>query len=307
MITMLRFLLKSEKKRVKGVPSQSTDGFTMIELLVGAIVAFLIIGPLLGFVVSILNDDTREQVKTTTDYELQAAVDFISEDLSQAYHIYNPDEIETIKPQLPQEGTPILVFWKLHRLPDSVPLPGTTILPNACTPDLCNDTSVRAVVAYYLVKENDPGSIWCQPTGDCPKRIVRYLSHEPLEKFRGTRVYYDDGELKDSQKGTLDIDPKFTLDNPTADFPQVDVAPDVLVNYISDFSLLPIEIDPASGNEIYIPETNDSVKFTIKANARRRRDGSPDATEFCDPGKNGEGTAECPKASVRVQGLPVQF
>ena len=98
-MTLLQLLLKTRSRSKPSEPTHSTDGFTMIELLVGAIVAFLIIGPLLGFVVNILNDDSREQVKTTTDYELQAAVDFISEDLSQAYYIYNPDQIEEIEGQ----------------------------------------------------------------------------------------------------------------------------------------------------------------------------------------------------------------
>jgi hypothetical protein len=277
--------------------THSTDGFTMIELLVGAIVAFLIIGPLLGFVVNILNDDSREQVKTTADYELQAAVDFISEDLSQAYYIYDPAQIVDIKTQLPA-GDPILVFWKLYRIPNSIPIPGiNNIVPRNCTPDTCNDTSVRAVVAYYLVDDDD--QTWCQPAGDCPKRIVRHLAYEKLEKFRGTRVYYPEGDLKDSQKGTLDIPANFSLEeNPTANFPTVPEDPQVLVNYISGFSLLPI--DETSNPPIYIPDTNDSVKFTIQSNALRRIDGSK--TGFCET-PEGKDSAYCPKASVRVQGL----
>ena len=300
---------------MKDKSTQSTDGFTMIELLVGAIIAFLIIGPLLGFVVNILNDDTREQAKVTTDYELQAAVDFISEDLSQAYYIYDPDQIEDIENNLPDKGEPILVFWKLHRLPNSIPLPGSNISPNKCddNPELCNDTSVRALVSYHLVEENNNNSIWCQPAGDaCPKRIVRYMAPEQLEKFRGTGVYYNqESELDGFQRGALDLaNSDFDLEESPTDIPQVSANDDnvrqaVLVNYVSCFSDQDCFQDQDSPNRIDVADTNDSVKFTIRANARRRRDG--EATEFCDPANDGEGTAECPQASVRVEGLDADF
>ncbi len=299
-MTLLQLLLKTRSRSKPSEPTHSIDGFTMIELLVGAIVAFLIIGPLLGFVVNILNDDSREQVKTTTDYELQAAVDFISEDLSQAYYIYDPDQIEEIQGQLPGDGEPILVFWKLHRLRNSIPITGSNILPSQCddNPGQCNDTSVRAVVAYYL-EETEQNSIWCQPAGDaCPKRIVRYIAREKLERFRGTGVYYQNPQLDNFQQGTLDIsNSDFDIqESPTDSFPDVDVDPDVLVNYISDFS------DPDS-NPIEVSDTNDSVQFTIKANAMRRIDGKK--TGFCETDE-GKGSAYCPKASVRVQGLVIK-
>lgn len=308
-MTLLQFLLKIRHSSKDSISTHSKDGFTMIELLIGAIMAFLIITPLLGFVVSILNDDSREQVKTAADYELQSAIDYISEDLSQAYYIYDPDDpvdgnqIEAIRSNLPSTGTPILVFWKLHRLKNSAPLTGSNIVPRDCTPALCNDTSVRALVSYHLVEETNQNSIWCQPTGNsCPKRIVRHLAHEPLERFRGTGVLYNEGDLSDSQKGTLDIPLNFSLDeNPTANFPTVPADEQVLVNYISRFS------DTPGVDEIDVSDTNDSVQFTITANARRRIDGSKKATEFCDQNGEGEGTAFCPKANVRVEGLRIQL
>ncbi|EAW35925.1 PilW family protein [Lyngbya sp. PCC 8106] len=320
-MTLLQLLLKTRSRSKPSEPTHSTDGFTMIELVVGAVIAFLIMGPLLGFVVNILNDDSREQVKTTTDYELQAAVDFISEDLSQAYYIYDPEhqedektinQIDAIQAKLPRASeTPILVFWKLHRLRNAIPIPGSRITaPKNCTPDECNDTSVRAVVAYYLVKETNPNSIWCQPTTgdgkDCPQRIVRYLAHEPLEKFRGTGIPYPEGDLKDSQKGTLMIPNTFSLEEDpiSSSFPAVSEDPQVLVNYISCFSDSICYPDQDSEDRIDVSDTNDSVQFTIKANAMRRIDGKK--TGFCESDE-GQGSAYCPKASVRVQGLKVKI
>ena len=221
MKNFLQFLIKNQHLRDRS-PDQGSDGFTMIELLVGAIMAFLIITPLLGFVVNILNDDLREEVKATTEYELQAAVDFISEDLSQAFYIYDKEEgdeeedkrVDKGVGNLPDGGTPILVFWKRHRLPDSYPPISNngepSINPIQCDPDVddCDDTYVNALVAYYLI--DDDNDIWCQPLGDpCPKRIVRYLIHDGLKNRYG--LDYQDGQLKDSQKRVAGYNQDFDL------------------------------------------------------------------------------------------------
>jgi type II secretory pathway component PulJ len=93
---LLKFLLNTQLKLNRAKSAQTVSGFTMIELLIGTIIAFLIIGPLLGFVVTILNDDTREQTKSAGEFELQAAIDYMSEDISQAYYIYTPEQLEQI-------------------------------------------------------------------------------------------------------------------------------------------------------------------------------------------------------------------
>ena len=56
--------------------------------------AFLIITPMLAFVVDMLNTDRREQVKSNTEQDIQAAVDFIAQDLSQAIYIYDNNGIK---------------------------------------------------------------------------------------------------------------------------------------------------------------------------------------------------------------------
>ena len=100
MKTLLRLLLKSQHQRNRSGPAQTEKGMTLVELLVGAIMAFLIITPMLGFVVDMLNTDRREQVKSNTEQDLQAAVDFIAQDLSQAIYIYDNDGVNAIKSSL---------------------------------------------------------------------------------------------------------------------------------------------------------------------------------------------------------------
>ncbi|MGB3190317.1 MAG: hormogonium polysaccharide secretion pseudopilin HpsC [Limnoraphis sp.] len=130
--------------------SQSVSGFTMIELLVGAILAVLIISPLMGFVVSILEDNKREEAKVASDQEVQAALNFIKEDLSQAVHIYDRTGVAALNDANGIQKinkTPILVFWKRKLVPDILPVNGTD-----CTAG-CNDTFVYSLVTYYVTEE----------------------------------------------------------------------------------------------------------------------------------------------------------
>ncbi len=260
MKTLLRLLLKSQHQRNPSGPDPTDKGMTLVELLVGAIMAFLIITPMIGFVVDMLNSDRREQVKSNTEQDVQAALDFIAQDLSQAIYIYdnNPATISTATttatgipallagsfiPPSNQTQTPILVFWKRHLLKNSLPLiagnqPSTCTAPTPTGGNTnCNDTYVLALVAYYQVSEPNP--TWCQPSGGtCPTRIVRYQIQDGLRDPSSTNPdplqRYFTG-VKDSQKRSDAFNPLFDISNPTQNvtrgaqnFP----APEVLVNYI---------------------------------------------------------------------------
>jgi type II secretory pathway pseudopilin PulG len=262
MKNLLRLLLKSQHQRNRSGPAQTDKGMTLVELLVGAIMAFLIITPMLAFVVDMLNTDRREQVKSNTEQDLQAAVDFIAQDLSQAIYIYDNSAEGVPKllggnfiPSLAAtNGTPILVFWKRQQLKNSLPIvPGQT--PKNCDDQIpqlkgagaCNDTYVLSLVAYYQVS-GEPG-IWCQPSGgSCPTRIVRYQIQDGLRNpTRATDAtpanrYFADAELKnaDGQKRSDAFNigqniPAFDISKPTENVTNPGVNwkdPDVLVNYI---------------------------------------------------------------------------
>jgi type II secretory pathway pseudopilin PulG len=288
MKTLLRLLLKSQHERNCSEPAKTDKGMTLVELLVGSIMAFLIITPMLSFVVDMLNTDRREQVKSNTEQDLQAAVDFIAQDLSQAIYIYDnnpaltntptttPTGIPAIKNQLPPDakGTPILVFWKQQQRKNSVPINPTvanTVKPVNCdqpgNEGQCNDTYVLSLVAYYQFREDDPKSIWCQPSGSaCPTRIARYEITDGIKNPNATSIadlYYTDGETKDTQRPDPAFNREFDLTKPTENVTLatglVSAQSQVLVNYI-DHSAGPIltPCTTALGNPID-PKTEKAV------------------------------------------------
>ena len=242
MKSLLRLLLKSQHPRNRFGPAQTDKGMTLVELLVGSIMAFLIITPMLAFVVDMLNTDRREQVKSNTEQDLQAAVDFIAQDLSQAIYIYDKKGIVAVNssPTLgkfpaPPNGTPILVFWKRQQIKNSVPMNPQAGQPKDCTSDNCNDTYVLSLVAYYQFKETDPNSIWCQPSGGlCPTRIARYEIRDGVRN-PSTLAYYTDTEAKPTQIKDKAFNDKFEISKPTENVTLgggLFDPPEVLVNYI---------------------------------------------------------------------------
>ncbi len=273
---LLRLLLKSQHQRSRSGSAQTEKGMTLIELLIGTVMAFLIITPMLGFVVDMLNTDRREQVKSNTEQDIQAAVDFIAQDLSQAIYIYDGKGIGDIKSKLPDNNDPnkipILVFWKRQQVKNAVPL-SAGLKPSDCripgttggTID-CNDTFVRSLVAYYQIKETDPKSIWCQPSGnDCPKRIARYEIRDGVKNpyaTGGIDPYYTLADVGNDRKSLLQdiaFNPEFKFSEPTKDVTKPAGLPDaaqksqVLVNYIdhSPKAIDAKECENALGN----PET----------------------------------------------------
>ncbi len=158
-MSLFKWLLN---KRLKtSTIKRKSGGFTLIELLVAMILATLVITPLLGFMVNIMQTDRREQAKTNTEQELKAALDFIARDLEQAVYIYDADGINTIRTQLPQNAQPtkyfpVLVFWKRQYIKNGIGI-GTTNC--AAEPNLCDDTFSYSLVAYYLIKDNS-NSTW---------------------------------------------------------------------------------------------------------------------------------------------------
>ena len=202
MLSLFQFILKVKPKKSQVETREAIGGMSMIELLVGTVIAFLIITPLMGFVLGLLNDDSRESAKATTEQELQSALDFIAEDLSQAIYVYdNTGVTELKKTQLPTTGDPILVFWKRQIMKESIPTVSTN-KPKDCTASTtstasnCNDSYVLSLVAYYLTDGN--GGVCKTPNTNC--EIIRYQVHDGLKNpYKGNELY-PDADVKDSQK-----------------------------------------------------------------------------------------------------------
>ncbi|WP_414754901.1 hormogonium polysaccharide secretion pseudopilin HpsC [Anabaena sp. CCY 9910] len=179
MISSLKFLLSLQLKHLKN--SQINKGFTLIELLVAIILAVLVITPLMGFMISVLDSDRKEQAKATTEQEIQAALDYMARDLQQAVYIYDADGITRdrntttvtssgIRDQIPPVKsapncsptsasntnvcTPILVFWKREFVANSVGV-------GSATDTVRDDGFAYSLVAYYLITNpNAANSTW---------------------------------------------------------------------------------------------------------------------------------------------------
>ncbi|MHC5822932.1 MAG: hormogonium polysaccharide secretion pseudopilin HpsC [Nostoc sp.] len=179
----LKFLLSKQLKRSKGI--QQVDGFTLIELLIGMILAFLIITPLLGFMVNILDTDRKEQAKANSEQEIQAALDYIARDLQQAIYIYDATGIgcltgtadtttcpDASTNQLPSptatDRVPVLVFWKRE-------------LVSKATTGTLDDTFVYSLVAYYLIK--DTSTTWSNAA-----RIARWQIRDGIPDPTSTQT-----------------------------------------------------------------------------------------------------------------------
>ncbi|MFS0513231.1 hormogonium polysaccharide secretion pseudopilin HpsC [Nostoc sp. UIC 10607] len=159
-MNILRWLLSTQLKLP--YKQNKNSGFTLIELLVAMIIAFLVITPLLGFMISVLNTDRQEQAKATSEQEIKAALDYIARDLQQALYIYDATGIGCLSGTVdtstcPNAGTtgnqlpsatdrvPVLVFWKRELVNQAITITGTEK----------DDTFVYSLVAYYLIKDNN--------------------------------------------------------------------------------------------------------------------------------------------------------
>jgi hypothetical protein len=167
----ITYQLKDSKSR------QKTGGFTLLELLIGLILAFIVITPLLGFMISIMNQDRQEQAKAASEQEIQSALNYISRDIDQAIFIYDGKGLPQIEDQLPTvtSGTPVLVFWKRKLLPKSLPVRGAA---DCSDPTRCDDAFVYALVAYYQITGDCTNKNW-----SCTSRIGRVELQGPLDNI----------------------------------------------------------------------------------------------------------------------------
>ncbi|NEP06476.1 MAG: hypothetical protein F6K25_27975 [Okeania sp. SIO2G4] len=285
MKTLLKSLLKIQYQQRRSSIIKPTSGFTMIELLVGTIIAFLITVPLLSFVVDMLNTDVREQAKANSEQDIQAAVDYIAQDMSQALYVYDHDGaggvVDAIEGQLPENDDenrkPILVFWKRQLVEEAIPV---SACEEQCKDD---DAYVLSLVAYYEITEDDDTSIWCQPNGEtCPKRIARFQIQDGVTDFTGT--YIDENGDTDEK---LQRDRGFKI--PTSDegyegWTKEDETYEnnleVLVNYVESFTL----------NEV---TDNKLAKITIAGDSQRRIREAVDCAQS---------PSYCPKVTAQVGG-----
>ena len=212
MMNQFQFLLKSHFKQKHSHIAKKNSGFTLIELLVAMILAVLVITPLLGFMINILDTDRKEQAKVNSEQEIQTALDYIAQDLKQAIYIYDARGIDAIQDELPYAGdankVPVLVFWKRE------------FKKAAVTRDYfegTNDGFVYSLVAYYLIQSNstnNPNNIWSNQFRIAKFELKGGINDpdEPFEKDSNGQVRFDDSTPpKPIPKYITDPDPGFAL------------------------------------------------------------------------------------------------
>jgi type II secretory pathway pseudopilin PulG len=168
-------------------------GFTLLELLIASVIGVLIVGTMMTFVFSVSDTDRKEAAKATSQEEIQAALDYIADDMREAVYIYDGEGLNPPSPfvtpgignSLPNytnalnngHGVPVLVFWKryIYQKDKVVFPPGyPSGRPVACLPQASNvncsggDIFRYSLVAYYLVKNNT------NPNWSNTARIVRF-------------------------------------------------------------------------------------------------------------------------------------
>jgi type II secretory pathway pseudopilin PulG len=199
MINSLKFLLKSQIKT--SIKTKKNRGFTVVELLIGLVLAVLIIAPMLTFVTGLLDTDNKEQAKTSTEQDLNASIDYINKELQQAFYIYGPVSTTDARPaiyaQLPfvvsntaTNGvggcnassvsgnsvtcTPIIAFWKKELMEKSIPIDSNA--------NNNHDTFVDSLVVYYYITETKP------TTWSTSGRIARFQIKDGVKNFSGTYI-----------------------------------------------------------------------------------------------------------------------
>jgi type II secretory pathway pseudopilin PulG len=272
MIKLLQLLLTYKFRTTQ--PAQKNGGFTLIELLVGLILAFLVIIPLLGFMVNLLGTDRQEQAKANSEQELQAAADYIARDVEQAIYIYDGYGLGKIQAGLPTvtNSVPVLAFWKRQIIPKVIPVGTSTACQNQTD---CDDAFVYSLVVYYLTQSD---ATCASGTWSCTARIQRVQLRDAVKvkKANGETIIQskDDGfvlfnpEFAASEEDSMNAWPYGASTAGAKD-------PEVLIDYIDQTplpantpwcppikrkrALLPTGYDPTTASQV--PVTPASTGF----------------------------------------------
>ncbi|MBD2003354.1 prepilin-type N-terminal cleavage/methylation domain-containing protein [Trichocoleus sp. FACHB-40] len=261
--------------------SRKISGFTLIEVLVAMIIAALVLTPLLGFMVNILDTDRKEQAKASTEQEIQAALDFIAQDMEQAFYVYEPGALTKststtdaaasgIANQIPGPGLtfagcadgganickPIVVFWKRDYRKEAVKVLGNTKQ---------DDTFVYSLVGYYLIKGNDSNNTWSKAA-----RIARFQIRDGVPDTSTANANdYAPNESPSAGFKPFDRKKSFTQWEKSGD--PYNVQMQVLVDYIDADPTKGFTLNKPAVDNPNTPEKENAIaEIIIRGNARER-------------------------------------
>ena len=184
-MSVSKFIIKSLLKPLR--EQKKASGFTLIELLIGLALTFVIVTPIMTLAISFMNNDRQEQAKNASQQDIQAALDYIAQDLQQAVYVYDTAALSNshdgtdpansgIKNQIPPSSgadscqdeancTPVLAFWKRKYLDrdDTVkdPVTGASVpIKDIDDSNVESDRFVYSLVVYYLIKPTASDTTW---------------------------------------------------------------------------------------------------------------------------------------------------
>ncbi|MFN7528071.1 MAG: prepilin-type N-terminal cleavage/methylation domain-containing protein [Dolichospermum sp.] len=293
MIKILKFIFKNQFKASKSLDKSA--GFTLVELLIALAMSSVMITLLLQFMIRVINTDSDEEIKITSEQEIQIALDYISRDLQQAIYIYDAAGINKINPQLryPNDNTktPILVFWKREISDNNSP---------------GEDNS--SLVVYYL--DNSSSTIWSKAAriskwqiekddeGFAPFNIAQYNTVEDAMnnwQKSGTAYTTDANVLIDY------VDQTKPPDSPPPDSPPPATCPaDTIIPPITWSTITPS--NGMTGFYACVDKANTTAKVFIRGNALARRERDPDKIKYENDENDKKRKSYFPTASAIVQG-----
>lgn len=194
---MKRTLLSRIKQLWASSRRSSTQGFTLLELLVVSAIGAGIMAGLMFIVVQLMETDQRESSRSETQREMQLALDYISAELREAVYVYTGEELVAKYPYLPesltQNSIPVIAFWKQQPFPEIVKR--DVCQANRDNPDAtpginCESSSSYALVVYSLSVANS-SNIWSNNA-----RITRYALTEFESDGDLTQGYVNPGTFE---------------------------------------------------------------------------------------------------------------
>jgi prepilin-type N-terminal cleavage/methylation domain-containing protein len=174
---------------------ESERGFTLIELLIVTLIGAGIVTGLTYIVVELMTADQRETSRTTSQQEMQLALDYMASDMREAVFVYTGDCLDgndsgdcpertnagSLLPYLPASlssngSVPIVAFWRHEPLPRAMreacseayaqanlDADGNPYIP-------CITANSYALVVYSLQRDTNNADVW-----DGRARITRYM------------------------------------------------------------------------------------------------------------------------------------
>ncbi|PZV15634.1 MAG: hypothetical protein DCF22_06770 [Leptolyngbya sp.] len=199
---MVTILYPRKLKRLLFPKRRRSSGFTLLELLVAMIIGSLIVIALLTLVVQLTETNQKDAARSQVQQDMQAATDFIAQELREAVFVYNGDCLQGYGPptattlattcpgiinhiptaMVSANRTPVLAFWRTKKLPAAI----STLCGTAPNPQELSDSKtagdnalvkagVPCLAGYsyslvvYAIDKKTPGDTWA---GNA--RLIRY-------------------------------------------------------------------------------------------------------------------------------------